>query len=253
MTSWLQTAGGGGWRDWLEAGLSLLYPENCQHCARESATAAQGYIGEECRRQVRWIRPPFCERCGLPFAGDITVRFECANCRELDLQFAWARSAVSAQGMILEVVHRYKYGRALWFEPFLAELLTAAARPTLEEEPWDALVPVPLHPVRLREREFNQAERLARRLGEAAGLPVQSRWLQRIARTHTQTQLSRADRIDNVRRAFQVPERIDLSGARIVLVDDVLTTGATTSACATALRKAGADRVSVWTVARGLW
>ena len=113
-------------------------------------------------------------------------------------------------------------------------------------------MPVPLHPARLREREFNQAERLARRLSAAMGIPLNTRLLQRVIPTQTQTLLSRAERLANVRRAFALRGAPALQGERIVLIDDVFTTGATTSACARVLRGAGAGQVSVWTVARGI-
>ena len=153
---------------------------------------------------------------------------------------------------MLEVIHRYKYHRALWFEPFLADLLVQRAAPVLASETWDWLVPVPLHPVKEREREFNQAERLARRLGAATGIRVHRRLLRRMAPTRTQTLLSREERLENVRNAFAALPDARLEGERLVLVDDVLTTGATTSACAGALRRAGAGDVCVWTVARGI-
>jgi len=111
---------------------------------------------------------------------------------------------------------------------------------------------VPLHPVKKREREFNQAERLAVRLGKAAEIPVNTRGLRRVEPTRTQTLLTREQRAANVRHAFAVGSGCQLEGRRVILVDDVLTTGATTSACARALRKAGAQEVQVWTVARGL-
>jgi len=114
------------------------------------------------------------------------------------------------------------------------------------------IVPVPLHPLKEREREFNQAERLAARLGESTGLPVNTRGLRRIEPTRTQTLLTREQRAANVRHAFAVRAGCQLEGRRVILVDDVLTTGATTSACARALRNAGARVVQVWTVARGL-
>ena len=160
--------------------------------------------------------------------------------------------AVVAGGVVLEAIHRYKYQRQLWFEAFLAGLLIRQAAPELGREHWDWRVPVPLHPTKEREREFNQAWRLARRLGAAAGIPVQPRLLQRARPTRTQTRLSRAERAENMRAAFRVAPDLDLGGSRIVLVDDVFTTGATTSACARALREAGAGEVCVWTVARGL-
>ena len=114
-----------------------------------------------CWSHVRFIKPPFCERCGLPFDGDLTTPFECTNCREMELHFSSARSAVVARGPVLEIIHRYKYQRALWFEPFLADLLLREAVPALRGQDWDLIVPVPLHPLKQREREFNQAERLA--------------------------------------------------------------------------------------------
>ncbi len=242
----------GPWTRWREAGLSFFYPETCQLCAGARATAGEGYVCAGCWQRVRFITPPFCERCGLPFPGDLTTPFECANCREMELHFSSARSAVVAKDPVLEVIHRYKYQRALWFEPFLADLLVRQARPALAGGEWDFLVPVPLHPAKRREREFNQAERLARPLAAATGIPLNTQWVRRVEPTRTQTLLSRPERAANVRRAFALRPGVRLPGARLVLVDDVFTTGATTSACAQVLLAAGAAQVCVWTVARGL-
>ena len=239
-------------RCWLEAALGLVYPRVCQMCGERPATPDAGYVCEDCRLRLRHIVPPFCERCGLPYPGDLTTAFECSNCRGLELHFTSARSAVVAEGLVLEIIHRYKYQQQLWFEPFLAGLLVRQAAPRLRAEGWNLLVPVPLHPVKEREREFNQATRLARRLGRATGLPVNTRAVRRVERTRVQALLSREERARNVRRAFAPAPGADLGGARAVLVDDVFTTGATTSACARALRQAGAAEVCVWTVARGM-
>jgi ComF family protein len=170
----------------------------------------------------------------------------------MEWHFHSARSAVVARDPVLEVIHRYKYHRALWFEPFLADLLIRAARPVLDPQKPDMIVPVPLHPTKEREREFNQAERLARRLGAAMRIPVNKRLVRRVLPTRTQTQLSREERLANVRNAFAMRKGQQLNGQRLVLLDDVFTTGATTSACAQVLRAAGAAEVWVWTVARGI-
>ena len=114
------------------------------------------------------------------------------------------------------------------------------------------IVPVPLHSAKKREREFNQAERLATRLAALARVPVNRRLLKRIEPTRTQTRLTRSQRAANVRNAFAMIDGQQLHGERIVLLDDVLTTGATTSACAKVLLTAGSGEVCVWTVARGL-
>ncbi len=188
----------------------------------------------------------------MPFQGEITTAFECANCQELELHFRYARSAVVAGEQVLELIHRYKYQRAFWFEPLLADWLVEAAAPELRKENWDLIVPIPLYPARQREREFNQAERMARRLAAATGLKLASRAVRRVRPTATQTMLNRDERRDNMRRAFAVRLAGAIEGKRVVLIDDVLTTGATTSACAQALRQAGAADVCVWTVARGI-
>jgi ComF family protein len=238
-------------RRWVNAGLSFGYPELCQLCQESRATPAEGYVCGGCRERIRFVEPPFCARCGLPFEGAITTMFECSSCRDMELQFSSARSAVVARDQVLDVIHRYKYNRALWFEPFLADLLVQRAVPELAKEKWDFIVPIPLHPTRHREREFNQAERLASWLSRATGIPVNARLIRRTVPTRTQTQLSKADRIANVRKAFAITRRRKLNGERLVLLDDVFTTGATSSACAAVLKKAGAGEVCVWTVARG--
>jgi ComF family protein len=232
--------------------LGFFYPEICRLCENERADASSGFVGAKCRRQVRFIRPPFCERCGLPFDGDLTTAFECANCREMDLHFSSARSAVVAKTAALEIIHRYKYQRQLWFEPFLADLLLREALPALRGQNWNLIVPVPLHSVKQREREFNQAGRLAAHLSEAAKISVSKKLLRRVAPTVTQTLLTREQRAENMHGAFAVRKNTKLNGEKIVLVDDVFTTGATTNACARVLRAAGAGEVCVWTVARGL-
>lgn len=237
---------------WLNAGLAFIYPEICQLCGQTRATPAQSFVCSGCRAKVKFVERPFCERCGLPFEGAITSQFECPNCRESDLEFCSARSAVVAKEQALEIIHRYKYHRALWFEGLLADWLVGRAAPELRQQSWNWIVPVPLYPAKQRERGFNQAERLARRLAAATGIPLNTKWLRRVAPTRTQTLLSREERLANVRKAFAVCRGIELAGERIVLVDDVLTTGATTSACARALRAAGAGEVCVWTVARGV-
>jgi len=239
-------------QNWLQAGMALIYPEICQICHRQRATPREGFVCAQCWSQVRFIRPPFCERCGLPCEGELTNSFECTNCREMEFHFRFARAAVVAKTVVLEVIHRFKYSRSLWFENFLAGLLLREAAPVLDPKEWDFIVPVPLHPLKKREREFNQSDILARRLASATGIPFQPKMLRRIIHTSTQTLLSREKRALNMRGAFAVREDIPLEDKRIVIMDDIFTTGATTNACARALRGAGAADVCVWTVARGL-
>ncbi|MFN0069643.1 MAG: ComF family protein [Limisphaerales bacterium] len=235
--------------------LGLVYPRACALCGEHPAAPAEGLVCAECWSRpgcLRFIRPPYCDRCGLPFEGAITSAFTCGNCAGLELDFVTARAAVVATEFVLEIIHRYKYSRALWFEPFLLDLLGRAARPWFAAERVDLLIPVPLHPLKEREREFNQSARLSAGLGRMVAVPVRCDLVRRRRATPSQTRLTRAQRTDNMAGAFTAEPGPLLHRARVVVVDDVLTTGATTSAVAHALRTAGAARVDVWTVARGI-
>jgi ComF family protein len=168
----------------------------------------------------------------------------------MELHFVSARSAVAARGPVLDAIHRYKYNAQMWFEDFLSELLVSASREWFQKNSCAALVPVPLFSTRRRERGFNQAERLAIRLGKAVNVPVNAKILKRTIPTPSQTRLSRTERAENMRNAFALKRSGRYEGAKFALIDDVFTTGATTSACAKLLLKAGAESVAVWTVAR---
>jgi len=239
-------------RDWFHAGLALLYPELCQLCHVSRATVDEGFVCAACQQQVRPVTPPFCHRCGLPFDGELTTEFICANCHDVTFDFVSARAAVVAQGVAREAILRYKYQRQLWFEPFLAGWLVRHAVPELAPLKPSLVVPVPLHPVKEREREFNQAARLAAPLAAALRIPLNARLLRRVSYTVTQTRLSRTARAANMHGVFAIQPGTSLAGQGVVLVDDVFTTGATTNACARVLRAAGATQVWVWTVARGV-
>jgi ComF family protein len=238
-------------KKWTNTGLGFVYPNVCQLCRTESGGKADGFVGESCQQSVKWIEPPFCQCCGLTFPGEIQTSFECANCTDRKFDFSFARSAALAKGPVLDAIHKYKYERALWVEPFLARLLITAAAPVLIGGQWDFIVPVPLHSVREREREFNQAQRLGACLSRATGIPLNAKFLRRIQPTPSQTRLRRDERLQNVRNAFAGVRNLSLAGKKIIIVDDVFTTGATTNACAAILREAGASEVAVWTVARG--
>lgn len=239
-------------QDWFSVGLAFFYPEVCQVCKKNRARPAEGFVCGSCREGVYFIQPPFCRRCGRPVEGAITGDFECTTCRQDKLHFESARSAVATKGLVRDVIHRYKYDRALWLEPFLAGLLVQQAAPQLQPTDWDLVVPVPLYSTKERKREFNQSERLGRWLSKATGIPMEAKLLSRVVPTQTQTHLDRKARQENVRNAFAMRQKRRLHGERILLLDDVYTTGATTNACALTLLKGGAAKVCVWTVARGI-
>lgn len=229
--------------------LSLLYPPHCADCG--ASTEAGCHLCASCAEKVRTIEPPFCERCSQPFEGAIEGDFTCANCADRELHFDCAVSRYLSRGVVREFIHRFKYEG----EFYLRHQLAAWAADALGDErmraqPFDFLVPVPLHGARFREREFNQAEAIAVLLSRRAGKPVLN-CLRRIRYTTTQTRLDRQARMENLRNAFRVRQTPRVQSRHLVLVDDVLTTGSTVDECARVLRQAGAASVRVITVARG--
>jgi competence protein ComFC len=239
-------------KSFFETALSFFYPEVCQLCKEEHASPDAGYIGPKCQKKIKFIEPPYCEICGLPKPGQITNKFTCTFCRDIPRYFSSARAVFAARDVGLDLIHLYKYGRCLWLEPLLGGLLVQHAAPGLHLHQWDFIVPVPLHPQKKAEREFNQAERLARPLSGATQIPLETRSLIRVKPTMSQTTLSREERAANVRDAFELRAGHPFRGKRVVVLDDVLTTCATTNACARVLSDAGADEVCVWTLSRGL-
>ena len=151
-----------------------------------------------------------------------------------------------------DCILRFKYQREMYFGPHLVDWLQVAARRWIDWREVDAIVPVPLHPRKQRHREFNQAEYLADALGKALSVPVVKRRLRRVKDTSTQTKLGAEARARNMRGAFAVRDQTCFDGKRLVLLDDVFTTGATLDSCAKALRSAGAREVVALAVARGV-
>jgi competence protein ComFC len=240
--------------NFLEPILRMVFPHVCEICGEREAGPAQSYICEHCRnhpRAMKRVQPPICKICGLWYEGEITNEFECRNCFDLGLEFTSARAGFQYAGLVKEVIHRFKYGRNEWFEPFLADLLIEAAGPELKFEPVDLIVPIPLHPRKRRGRGFNQAERFSARLSQATGVALDAKLMERVRDTNSQAGLDRDDRVENVKGAFKYAGAARLKGQRVLLVDDVLTTGLTASSCARELLRNGAGEVRVWTVARG--
>ncbi|MCX7825457.1 MAG: ComF family protein [Verrucomicrobiae bacterium] len=238
-------------KQWWNVVVGLVYPANCAVCKQPREPEADSALCPSCRRQMRPIHRPFCERCSLPFDGVADGAFRCSNCADKNYYFHHAVCGCRLTGVARECVHQFKYQHALWIGPELAELMIAAARERIEWPKVDMVVPVPLFPSRQRERGFNQAEWLARRLVRALPAPLCKGNLRRVRETDNQALLNAAERIENVRGAFAVRDPRPFLKRRLVLVDDVFTTGATTNECARVLLDAGAESVIVLTVGRG--
>lgn len=195
--------------------------------------------------------PPFCQRCGDPVAGDVQHSYTCFSCSRESPFFDFARSAVRYEGALGEALRELKYNGALWLVPDLVTFLYALVRAEYATDTFDLVTAVPLFPSRYRERGFNQSALLGAGLARRLGIPFRERLLRRIRPTVTQTGLTAPQRAANVSGAFRIGLFSRPAGRRILLVDDVMTTGATVNACAKALKKSGAQSIHVVTVARG--
>jgi ComF family protein len=239
-------------RQWVEHAIGLVYPRNCLFCSTALAEQERGVICAACLTTVRRIEPPFCQQCAAPFAGAITDTFVCGYCKDLRFAFTRAVCGCRAEGIVRESIHRFKYNREMYLGPHLAEWLIEAAQQWIDWQTVDAIVPVPLHPRKKREREFNQSEYLAAALSRHFDRPALVGQLRRVKDTATQTALDAGQRDRNLRNAFAARRMDAFSGKRLVLVDDVFTTGATLNSCARILCRAGASSVIALAVARGV-
>ncbi len=239
-----------GWRGWLGALGTLFHPPHCAGC--DTPTVVGEHLCEDCLGEIekRRLREPYCEICSEPFDGALDRAFTCPNCHDRRFRFGSAIATYRSRGLVRDLIHAFKYdGRFELRHPLAAWLAQGLGDTRLREPGIDALVPVPLHSRRRRERGFNQAQVLAEGISRAAGLPVEP-LLRRIRYTTTQTNFDRRQRIENLRGAFDLAKGAEVQNRNLVLVDDVFTTGSTADECAMVLRQAGAASVRVLTIAR---
>jgi ComF family protein len=207
----------------------------------------------DCLASAKPIEPPFCRQCAAPFTGTVTGEtFVCGHCQDLHFYFDRTVCACRTEGVVRDSILRFKYNREMYFGTHLVSWLLIAANRWIDWREIDAIVPVPLHPRKLRQREFNQAEYLAAGLSKVVNVPVLKRNLRRVKDTPTQTKLDAEARMKNLREAFAVRDETVFKGKRLVILDDVFTTGATMDSCAKTLRGAGAREVVALAVARGV-
>lgn len=246
---WLRALGGGI--------ADLLYPLSCPGCdgppPLTDPTGESSPVCPACELKLEPLLPPFCEVCGQPYeSGSTDSGFRCFNCGGRKFAFDFAIAPYLASGLLRDMVHRFKFGKA---EPMRVPLGRLFARvfddPRLRGQDW-LLVPVPIHWRRRYQRGFNQAAELAGVLSRTSGYPVVDA-LRRVVFTPPQSKLNRQQRLENLARAIRMRPRhlATIRDRDLLLVDDIFTTGSTSQACADVLKTSGARRVAVITLARG--
>jgi len=238
----------GLWKAVLE-GVDWLLPPACQLCGTTLAGTEAGELCRDCRGRIPSIPTPRCPSCLLPHAATSGVDYPCEACLRDPLPVA----SVTALGLydagLREAIHRFKFRNAIGLQRPLGAMLAMSLGDTVDAEgARPKIVPVPLHPRRLRERTYNQSRLLAVNMARHLQCDLECQLLVRKVPTLPQQELALDARRRNVRGAFEVTRR--LSGEHLLLVDDVMTSGATLRSCATALLKAGAGRVDAAVLAR---
>jgi competence protein ComFC len=217
--------------------VDAVYPKRCAGCARRGV-----WLCAACDGTLTLFDPPWCERCGVPWS------LSACKCSDLPEYLERVRSVGPFDGWLRDAIHLLKYHGEWGRVDQLGPLAAAAAE---DLGPYDVIVPVPLHPSRAKQRGFNQAELLAKVVGTMSGVTTETLLIRRRA-TAAQAQLGADDRAVNVRGAFALAEGANIGERSMLLVDDVITTGATLGACAAALHEAGAGRIVAVSIAREL-
>ena len=236
---------------WCRQALRFVLPVECCTCGHSLSADPVPFFCNACWQTIRPLKQPVCSRCDQPFvspaATTYTPNHQCQQCQEQPPDFQRAWTLFPYLSPLREAICSFKYrGKHTLARP-LARLMVSALPSGIDV---DVIIPVPLHPTRLRAREFNQSLLLADQLSRHLDRPVSATHLVRIAATDPQTTLTRQARLGNLRKAFEVRRPQDLAEKRILLVDDVFTTGTTLNECAKILQKSGTGPVFALTLAR---
>lgn len=234
--------------------LDLIYPPVCELC--KSGLSRGSSLCTPCQESLPRIREPFCQNCGEIFDGNLPEFFTCPNCQGIPLDFEFARASLQGGEKAFELVHQLKYHRRFYLARNLAECMEETRQEDNRFREFDEntfVVPVPLHWRRQQWRQGNQAHELARHFCKLNKITLCT-GLKRIRPTGTQTKLNRRQRLTNLQGAFAIKKSwlSRLQGARVILIDDVFTTGATSHACSRILkREAGVSKVAILSLVRG--
>lgn len=231
--------------------LDLFFPPLCHACKAFIPQAGELFICDDCLDKIPFLVSPLCTVCGAPFATEGGSDHICGACLTHEPSHT-CRSATILGGPVQELIHRFKYGGRVHLGHPLGLLTASALSAFCKEAAPEVVIPVPLHRKRLRQRGYNQSQLIGAVLAKQLKLPQEVGNLRRLRWTEPQTTLDAGDRVHNVRGAFGVRDARRLEGKRVLLVDDVLTTGSTMRACVEALGEAEVAAVVAVTVARGV-
>lgn len=233
---------------------ALLFPAKCVICRKPLGWSNPEHVCSNCRMKIRFIQEPICFTCGYPILAEIgnvsKEEITCASCKKNVPEFTQTRSVFYYEGTLRQLVHFFKYQGKITIGKMLAQSVGDYCREGSYSSTAECIVPVPLGIKKLRHREFNQSLILAKVVGKYLNVPVHPFALKKVKEPAPQMELSRQDRMRNVRGAFIVRKKKQINRKEVLLVDDVFTTGATIRECSRVLLRHGAKKVWALTLAR---
>ena len=234
--------------------INIIYPRRCHICScflpEDKEYNLSHYICDNCNIGLTPITNPICSICGLPFAVSAGQEHLCETCLRKNPWYDLARAPYLYSGLIAKTIQRFKYKSGTYLAPFFGTLLSAFAKELIHNPKDITIVPVPLHRRRLRERGFNQSLLLAKGLASGLGAKLDYLSLIRKRNTRVQTGLGKEERRKNVKNAFSVINRQAINDKKILMIDDVFTTGHTLNECSRTLKESGASYIVCLTLAR---
>ena len=227
----------------------LVFPHNCILCSQYVPDKSSPQLCSRCLAAIEFNEPPFCLRCSRHLKIYMPEGL-CPACLKYPIQFDRAWGTVAYNPEIQRLLHLFKYHQRTSVRKIFRHFLTEfSLRYHIPLNAFDYIIPIPLHPVRMRERGFNQSELIAEIINKGHGIPILANTLSRIRPTDPQSFLGQKERWTNMKGAFRIKNNFSINNNSILLIDDLLTTGATASAAAQTLKEAGAKRVDLFVIA----
>ncbi len=238
-------------KKFLKGFVNIICPISCFACGKKLNLENKLPLCAECFQKIKWNPLPYCSRCGRSLSANIRYSPICAECKNAGFRFTRAWSCCLYEGVIKEVIVRFKYSESMYLIPIFKEILKKFIRENIDANFVDIIIPVPLFNSKLRERGFNQSEIIASLVEEILNKPVLADILKKIRPTKPQQELSRNARLSNLKDAFSVTRPDYIRDKNVLLIDDVLTTGATLNECAKVLKELSQKNIFALTLARG--
>jgi len=239
-------------KSFTSAVLDLIYPNNCINCKTAIIDRDYGFsLCQDCWQSIEKNLPPFCLKCGVHLEDIKTGIDLCKDCQKQQFYFDKAFSVFLYKGIIKELIHKFKYSNKTMLAKVFAQMIfDFTMNFNIQFSDYDIMLPVPLHSTRLREREYNQCEILAQQLQKFFPIQLSTKDVKRIKNTKSQITLDKVSRWKNVEDIFKITNEYIFEDKNVLIVDDLITTGATASELAKTLKESGARTVSVLTIAK---